>query len=486
MAELENKDIVLTVEHVQKIFGLSASNAAGWHAALWPSMQKYQIVKLYRIAMFFGNVSVESSNFSRLVENLNYSAERLMEVFPSKFKTSAQANAYARNPQKIANYVYANKIGNGNEASGDGWRYRGQGIIQLTGRGNYADFQRSEPSSGAVNNPESLQQKQNAALSACWFWGNKSLNRQADAGNWAVVVKRINAASLHFEERTTMYKRALSVLTGKEVEDLDEAVPESGTSTDSPTPNSRSSGVTEPRSRAAPQYPHNKVYQSPSGHCIEIDDTPGVERIMIFHMSGSYIEMHADGDIVIKAHKDLFLLANGSVQKLQKEDQAEIVEGQSYEKTGQKVMSNDNMTIESKDLQVNSPAAFAQPVDAKSIDTQELTCKAPIAQLNAASSELAKVANALAPGSAAGAALAGLSGAINVQPPSGGEGGSGGTAGEVSFNSPINVAAGMIVPTLNSMPTTYSGMFIHNDSVYLGVGNKIFPLGAPVTPTPSP
>lgn len=470
----ENIPVELTVDHLQKIFGIS--NASDWHSVLWPYMKKYDITTTYRISMFFGNLSVESNNFKTLVENLNYSAEGLRKTFPSKF-AKVSAESYARNPQKIANYVYANKNGNGSEASGDGWKYRGQGLIQLTGKGNVAAFHRKEPSFNALSNPEVLQQKPAASASACWFWSDKGLNRQADSGNWAVCVKRINAASLHMEERTTMYKRALSVLLGKEVEELPEST---GSSTDASTPDSRISGVTEPRGKAAPQYPHNKVYQSPSGHCIEVDDTPGAERIMIFHMSGSYIEMHMDGDVVIKAHKDLYLLAGGSVQKLQKEDQAEIVEGQSYEKVGQKVMSNDQMTVESSDLQVNAPSAFSKPMDAKEINSTdvtaaELTCTAPVAQLNAATAEVAKFANAFAPGSAAGMSLANLSKSIQIETDQ--DGGS----KQIKPDAPLNVANGMFIPRLEEMPTNYSGFFVYNDVPYLGMGNQIIPLGAQTT-----
>ena len=460
----DNKPIELTEDHLKKIFG---SSAGSWYSTLWPIMKKYDITTIYRIAMFFGNLSVESSNFRTLEENLNYSADGLRNTFPSKFK-NVSAESYARNPQKIANYVYANKNGNGSEASGDGWKYRGRGLIQLTGKANVASFHRKETSYNAISNPDVLLSKPGACASACWFWSDKGLNRQADAGNWAVCVKRINAASLHMEQRTSMYKRALSVLLGREVEDLPEST---GGSTDAGTPDAKISGVSEPRGRAAPQYPHNKVYQSPSGHCIEVDDTPGAERIMIFHMSGSFIEMHSDGDVVIKAHKDLYLLAGGSVQKLQKEDQAEIVEGQSYEKVGQKVMSNDQMTIESSDLQINSPVAVAKPMDAKDITTDELTCKAPVAQLNAASAETAKFANAFAPGSAAGMSLASLSETIQIK---GGEGGS----KQVELDAPLNVAQGLIIPTLDAMPNSFQGLFIYNEMPYLGAGEQIFPLGA--------
>ena len=477
--EIKNEKVELTLEHFQKIFGLSGSKASSWYNALWPAMKKYDITTTYRISMFFGNLGVESGNFTRFAENLNYSAEGLVNTFKSKFKSIEQARPYARNPQKIANYVYANKNGNGNEASGDGWKYRGQGPIQLTGKGNVAAFHRKEPSWNALSDPSVLQKEGAGSASACWFWSDKGLNRQADAGNWSVCVKRINAASLHMEERTSMYKRALSVLTGKEVEDLPES---SGTSTDSPTPDSKISSVNEPRGKAAPQYPFNKVYESQSGHCIELDDTPGAERIMIFHMSGSYIEMHMDGDVVIKAHKDLFLLAGGSVQKLQKEDQAEIVEGQSYEKVGQKVMSNDQMTIESSDLQVNSPSAFSQPMDAKSIDAQELTCTAPVAQLNAATAEVAKLANAFSPGSASGASLASLAGGINVKA-TGGSNGGGDEKKEVELNGVLNPAQGMLTPTFDEMPNNYHGLFVVNEKAYLGMGSYNIPLTAtPTTP----
>ena len=145
-------------------------------------------------------------------------------------------------------------------------------------------------------------------------------------------------------------------------------------------------------------------------------------------------------------------------------------------------MSNDQMTIESSDLQVNSPSAFSQPMDAKSIDAKELTCTAPVAQLNAATAEVAKLANAFSPGSASGASLASLAGGINVKA-TGGSNGGGDEKKEVELNGVLNPAQGMLTPTFDEMPNNYHGLFVVNEKAYLGMGSYNIPLTAtPTTP----
>ena len=488
---MENKTIVLTPAHVQKIFNLGSNSATEWHAVLWPAMQKYQITNLLRASMFFGNLAVESSNLTVLKENLNYSAEGLMKTFPSRFPTAAIANQYARKPEAIANRAYANKIGNGNEASGDGWRYAGKGAIQLTGKENYLNCSRGEIDCRG-DKASVLLTKDGAARSACWFWGSKGINRLADAGGWAAAVRRVNAKALHMEQRTAAYKKAIKVLSGdptlEDIPDSDVEVDPSntGSTSNQSTPDSKISGISEPTGRAAPEYPHNKVYQSPSGHLIEIDDTPGAERLHLYHMSGSYIEMFENGDIVIKAHQDLYLLAGGEVKQLQKNNKAEIVEGQSYEKTQEKIMSTDNMTIEAKDMQVNSPSSFAQPMNAKQIDVEELTCTAEVAQLKAAGAVLADVASALAPGSSQGAALGGLSNSIKFEVPEGTPEGQN-PANQLIQMSGILNPSGMVIPKLTEMPSTYQGIFVLDQggvmSLVVGFGDSFFTLSnQPVTP----
>ena len=136
-------------------------------------------VAAYRVAAFLAQIAHESQELNRLVENLNYSAAALMSTWPKRFPTLADAEPYARQPERIANRAYANRLGNGAEQSGDGWRYRGRGIIQVTGRGNYHEIGAALALPLDVQ-PELLEQPANAALSASWFWKSHLLNPLAD------------------------------------------------------------------------------------------------------------------------------------------------------------------------------------------------------------------------------------------------------------------------------------------------------------------
>lgn len=162
---------------------------------------------------FLGQVAVESNQMRHLEEGLYYSsASHLKATFRSKFKAVDAAN-YTRNPEKLANYVYADRLGNGNTASGEGWKYRGRGLIQLTGKTNYQKF---KDASGVyvVTKPELLLEPCYAVLSATWFWNQMKLNDWADKDNYKILTKRINAASLGFKEREAFHKHALLLLTG--------------------------------------------------------------------------------------------------------------------------------------------------------------------------------------------------------------------------------------------------------------------------------
>ena len=143
-------------------------------------LEEYQINTPKRIAAFMAQCGHESGGFVFLSENLNYSAQGLMRTFAKYFPDQSTAMAYARNPEKIANRVYANRMGNGDEASGDGFRYRGRGLIQVTGKDNYFWFASSleiTPEEAA----EYMQTFEGAAQSACWYWETASLNKLADA-----------------------------------------------------------------------------------------------------------------------------------------------------------------------------------------------------------------------------------------------------------------------------------------------------------------
>lgn len=182
-----------------------------WHSALSRLLPDYEINTPQRIAAFIAQCAHESGNFMFLKENLNYRAESLMRTWPRHFPTMEIAQQYARQPEKIANRAYANRMGNGDEASGDGWRFLGRGLIQLTGRENYSWFAASINIS-VEEAAEYLQTFEGAAQSACWFWETNNLNRWADTGDIKELTRRINGGFIGLEDRIKHYQHALHVL----------------------------------------------------------------------------------------------------------------------------------------------------------------------------------------------------------------------------------------------------------------------------------
>jgi putative chitinase len=182
-----------------------------WHNALSQLLPDYEINTPQRIAAFIAQCAHESGNFVFLTENLNYKAESLMKIFGKYFKDMATAKAYEKKPEKIANKIYADRMGNGNEASGDGWRYRGRGLIQLTGKTNYTWFAASleiSPEEAA----EYTQTFEGAAQSACWFWETNKLNNEADKGDIKTMTRKINGGFIGLDDRIKHYNHALHVL----------------------------------------------------------------------------------------------------------------------------------------------------------------------------------------------------------------------------------------------------------------------------------
>ena len=173
------------------------------------ALDKYEINTPERVAMFMAQVGHESGGLKRREENLNYSAQRLTQVFPKYFR-DVDPNDYARNPEKIANRVYGNRMGNGDEDSGDGYRYRGRGFIQLTGKNNYTAFANAMGMSldEAV---DYLSTAEGAAMSAAWFWDMRNLNADADRGDVVTVTKKINGGTIGLHERQALYKEALGI-----------------------------------------------------------------------------------------------------------------------------------------------------------------------------------------------------------------------------------------------------------------------------------
>jgi putative chitinase len=172
--------------------------------------QRFEIATPLRSAAFIAQTAHESAEYSRFVENLNYSAQGLLNTWPKRF-TAEKALAYGRKPDRIASYVYANRLGNGNEASGDGWRYRGRGIIQITGKTNY---QACGNGLGVdlLASPELLEQPQLAFLSAAWFWDSRKLNDLADRDDFVGITKIINGGTNGLADRQAYYELAKAAL----------------------------------------------------------------------------------------------------------------------------------------------------------------------------------------------------------------------------------------------------------------------------------
>ena len=182
-----------------------------WYHALCEILPEYEINTPERVAAFLAQCAHESGGFKFLKENLNYKAASLRKVFPKYFPTDELAQAYEKKPEKIANRIYGNRMGNGPEESGDGFRYCGRGLIQLTGKDNYSWFAASLeiPVEEAS---EYLETFEGAVQSAYWFWETNNLNQWADKGDILTLTKRINGGTIGLEDRIKHYNHALHVL----------------------------------------------------------------------------------------------------------------------------------------------------------------------------------------------------------------------------------------------------------------------------------
>ena len=187
------------------------THADHWHEALSQLLPDYEINTPKRIAAFIAQCAHESGGFRFLKENLNYKAESLTKIFKKYFPTIESTVGYAKNPQKIANKIYANRMGNGDEASGEGYKFCGRGLIQLTGRDNYTWFAASLQISPEEAS-QYLETFEGAAQSACWFWETNNLNKWADVGDIEKMTKIINGGTIGLEDRIKHYQHALKIL----------------------------------------------------------------------------------------------------------------------------------------------------------------------------------------------------------------------------------------------------------------------------------
>jgi putative chitinase len=205
-------DFILTLEQLNHIVPKNPY-IEHWYEAFEQLLPDYDINTPQRVAAFVAQCAHESGGFTAIKENLNYRPESLVKLF-SKYFDLATAQQYCSHPNKqelIANRIYANRMGNGDEASGDGYRYCGRGLIQLTGKSNYTRFAESLEMN-VENVPEYLSTFEGAAQSACWFWESNNLNKWADAGDIVKMTKIINGGTIGLEDRIKHYEHALHVL----------------------------------------------------------------------------------------------------------------------------------------------------------------------------------------------------------------------------------------------------------------------------------
>lgn len=200
---------IITEDNLVKALGISTVTAQKWLQPLIDVCTKYEITTSHRICMFLAQIAHESEKFTHTQENLNYSAQGLVKTFPHYFSVS-MAPSYVGHPDKIANVIYANRMGNGNATSGDGYKFRGRGLIQLTGKYMYAHC--------AIglkldlgNNPDLLLTPENAAASAGWFWSMHKLNDLSDACDIQGVTKVINGGLIGLTERQSFYNQCRKI-----------------------------------------------------------------------------------------------------------------------------------------------------------------------------------------------------------------------------------------------------------------------------------
>jgi putative chitinase len=196
---------------INKLEGVIPDNV---FSQIFGVMETFQINTPLRMSHFLAQCAHESGNFKTVSENLNYGAKGLLRTFKKYFPTEAKALQYERNPEKIANLVYANRMGNGTESSGDGFKYRGRGYIQLTGKVNYESFNKMVDEDIIVN--PTLVATKYPLLSAAWFWNSRLLNTLADKGATEVAVilitKKVNGGVHGLNDRLDKFKKFYSIL----------------------------------------------------------------------------------------------------------------------------------------------------------------------------------------------------------------------------------------------------------------------------------
>lgn len=221
----------LTVSDLVSTTSCTVKNAERWLPYFKAILPSFGIVTKYRIAGFISQCAVESAAFSALSENLNYSATGLANTWPAryaaknilgkyvktngKYTPNSKALSIARNPVLIANHCYANRMGNGSEDTGDGWKYRGRGLKQVTGKSNYKMIT-DKVGVDFVNYPDKLLEEPYALLSACVFWQTNSLGKIADTANVEALTKAINGGTNGLASRKLIFDKLVEVLDARE------------------------------------------------------------------------------------------------------------------------------------------------------------------------------------------------------------------------------------------------------------------------------
>jgi putative chitinase len=206
------EEMMISVDQLKSILKKNKECEA-WATACNEVFPKYEINTPARMAGFIAQCAHESLDFTVITENLNYGAKGLLSIFKKYFPSADLAAKYERQPEKIANRVYASRMGNGDEASGDGWKFRGKGLIQLTGKANHEAFAKSIGKT-LDETLEYLTTKEGALESACWFWKTNGLNKFADTDDILGMTKRINGGTIGLEDRKKHYIHAKAVLAG--------------------------------------------------------------------------------------------------------------------------------------------------------------------------------------------------------------------------------------------------------------------------------
>lgn len=201
-----------TEEKLTKLLPGAKYGPTTWFVELEENLPVFDITSVYRVAAFIAQTGHESGGYYFLDENLNYSADGLVKTWPSRFPTLETAKPYHKQPQKIANRVYSNRMGNGDEVSGDGYLFRGRGLIQLTGKYNYEQFAQYA-GLYLTEAIEYLETPRGAVHSACWFWHKNNLNRFADVQDIEGMTRVINGGRNGLQDRINRYNFALQVLS---------------------------------------------------------------------------------------------------------------------------------------------------------------------------------------------------------------------------------------------------------------------------------